>query len=130
MASFSSGVDDAARQIQGMVADFIRYANGGDAKSLTDAFYADDAQLLPPNAAPINGKASIMQFWKAFLAEGATDIGLETVQVSSSGDLAYEVGKYKAAIAGNRQEGKYVVIYRRQQNGRYQAIVDMFSPNA
>ncbi len=130
MASISTGLDDAARQIQGLVADFVRYANAGDAQSLTDAFYSEDARLMPPNRPAVNGKAAITEFWKAFLASGVTDTNLETVEVSGSGDLAYEVGKYNAVIAGNRQDGKYVVIYRRQLNGQYQAVVDMFSPNA
>ena len=51
----------------------------------------------------------------------------------STGNYKRIVGTGNAdwvSMAGAPQEGKYLVVYRRQQNGRYKAIVDMFSSNA
>jgi ketosteroid isomerase-like protein len=130
MATTSTGLEDATQQIRAMDAEFVRNANSGNADALVEAFYANDAQLLPPNAAKLSGKPAIAEFWKGLIAAGASDVQLETTVISASGDLAYGVGRYKFKMAGEPQEGKYVVVYRRQQNGRYRAVVDMFSSNA
>ena len=130
MAAIPVSRDDAAEQIRAMDAEFMRNANAGNADALVEAFYANDAQLLPPNSPKVSGKSAIAQFWQGFIAAGASDVQLETTEISASGDLAYGVGRYKFKMAGAPQEGKYVVVYRRQQNGRYRAVVDMFSSNA
>jgi ketosteroid isomerase-like protein len=130
MAAIPVSRDDAAEQMRAMDAEFARNANSGNANALVEAFYANDAQLLPPNSPKVSGKPAITQFWQGFMAAGASDVQLETADISASGDLAYGVGAYKFKMAGAPQEGKYVVVYRRQQNGRYRAVVDMFSSNA
>ena len=130
MATSSPGMGDAAQQIRAMDAEFVQNANAGNADALVQAFYADDAQLLPPNAPKISGKVAIAEFWRGIIKAGASDVSLDTTEVSTSGDLAYGVGKYKFKMAGAPQEGKYVVVYRKQQNGRYKAVVDMFSSNS
>ncbi len=86
--------------------------------------------LLPPNSPPVTGKAAIRDFWKAFLATGVSEVVLETGNITSSGDLAYNVGKYAFTASGARQSGKYVVVYRRQPNGAYRAVADAFNSNA
>jgi uncharacterized protein (TIGR02246 family) len=99
------------------------------------AFYADDATLLPPGSPMIKGRAGIQAFWQSFLAAGAAEPVLHTVSVESSGDLAYEIGTYDAIVpkAGGgteRSSGKYLVVWKRQADGRIAMVGDMFSPNA
>jgi ketosteroid isomerase-like protein len=130
MSTATTAPSDAARAIRALEADFQRQANANDAAALTEGFYADDAQLLPPNTPLVSGKAAIRDFWKAFLAQGITEVILETGNVYASGDLAYGVGKYGYTASGSRQTGTYVVVYRRQANGAFLAIVDSFSSNA
>jgi uncharacterized protein (TIGR02246 family) len=130
MSTATPGTSDAFRAVRALEAEFQRHANANDAAALTEAFYADDAVLLPPNAPQASGKAAIRDFWKAFLATGISDVVLDTGNVSSSGDLAYGVGKYGYTSAGARQSGKYVVVYRRQSNGSYRAVADAFNSNA
>ena len=97
---------------------------------MTEALYADDATLLPPNAPAVHGKPAIQEFWQAFLAAGVSDVILETGDVRASGDLAYGIGKYGFTAGGARQEGKYLVVYQQQADGSYKAIADMFNANA
>ena len=130
MATSSPGLGDATQQIRAMDAEFVRNANARNVDALVQGFYADDAQLLPPNAAKVSGKQAIIDFWKAFIGAGASDVSLDTTDISASGDLAYGVGRYKFKMAGAPQEGKYVVVYRKQQDGRYKAVADMFSSNS
>ena len=72
MSTATPGPNDAARAIRALEAEFQRLANANDAAAMTEAFYTDDAILLPPNAPQQNGKAAIRDFWKAFLAQGVT----------------------------------------------------------
>jgi uncharacterized protein (TIGR02246 family) len=130
MSTAAVSSNDAVRAIRALEAEFQRNANAGDAAALTEAFYADDAVLLPPNTPLVNGKAAIRHFWKAFLASGVSEVVLETGNVSWSGDLAYSVGKYGFTASGARQAGKYVAIFRRQSNGVYRAVADAFNSNA
>ena len=130
MATTAPGADAVTRQIQDLDRDFERHANAGDAQALTEAFYAPDAHLLPPHAPKFTGRAAISEFWKNVIAAGASDVHLNTTEVSVEGDLAYAVGGYTFTLGGATQEGKYVVVYRRQADGRYLAAVDSFSPNA
>jgi uncharacterized protein (TIGR02246 family) len=130
MSSAATPFQDIDRVVRALDADFIRNANAKDAAAITDGFYAEDAQLLPPGAPPIRGRAAIRAFWEVFLTKGATDILLDTEQVVASGDLAYGTGRYEMTMGGERHEGKYVVVYRRQEDGGYRAVVDAFNSNA
>jgi ketosteroid isomerase-like protein len=130
MSTSIPSLSEAARAVRALEAEFERHANAANAADLTEAFYVEDAQLLPPNAPVVTGKKAIREFWAAFLATGLSDVSLETGAVSASGDLAWGVGKYGYTASGVRQTGKYLVVYRRQPNGNYKAVADMFSGNA
>jgi ketosteroid isomerase-like protein len=121
--------NDAARVIRALDAEFARHANAGDAAALTDAFYAEGAHLLPPNTPQVTGRAAIRDFWKAFMSAGVKDVVLDTAEIYASGDLAYGVGKYSYSQGGAKHTGKYSVVYRRQANGGFQAVVDSFNSN-
>jgi ketosteroid isomerase-like protein len=130
MSSAASGTPDIAQLIRALDTQFMRLAKAKDAAGLTEAFYADDAQLLPPGAPLMRGKDAIRAFWTEFMKVAGPDVTLETRHVESAGDLAYGVGQYTGTIAGAVQQGKYVVVYRRQADGGYKAIVDCFNPDA
>ena len=108
----------------------MRHANAKDAAALTEVFYADDAQLMPPNAPLMRGKAAIRDFWTEFMKITGTDVVLDTYDVSATGDLAYGIGRWKGTLQGKAQKGKYLVVYRRQADGGYKAIADIFNGDA
>lgn len=105
----------------------MRLANAKDAAALTEAFYAEGAQLLPPNAPMVKGKAAIRDFWTAFMQVAGADVALDSYDITEMGDNAYCVGRFSGTIHGQKQQGKYVVVYRRQSDGGYKAIVDIFN---
>ena len=130
MATTTTNLDQAARAIQALEADFARRANGTDMRALAEAYYTDDAILLPPGTPPVRGKQAISQFFQGMHDAGSTDVVLTPHTIRSSGDLVYSVGDYSHKMAGQAQEGKYLVVYQRQADGSYRAIADSFSPNA
>lgn len=111
---------------------FVRHANAKDAAALVSAFYAADAKLLPPNAPLISGTGPIRDFWQGLLDAGAVDVSLDTTLVDMSGELAYGVGQYSFTLPSasggrTRDQGKYLVVYRRQTDGSWKVSADMFS---
>ena len=131
MSTAAGSLGDATQAIRALDAEFERLANARNVDALVEAFYAEDACLLPPHAPQVNGKGALRDFWKNFIATtNPSNIKLQTADISSSGDLAYGVGKYSFTASGSQQIGKYVVVYRRERNGGYKAIVDSFSPDS
>lgn len=130
MSGIAVRTDDLATTIRISDETFLRNIAAGDVEALVDNFYATDAVILPPGAPRITGREAIVAFWKGMLGMGISKMSLETTEVSSSGDLAYGVGRYGLSVGGHDQVGKFVVVYRRQADGNYRAVVDSFSPDA
>jgi uncharacterized protein (TIGR02246 family) len=85
------------------------------------AFYPAEAVLMPPNAPTVRGKDSIRDFYRELYAQGGTDLELETRDVRGQGTMAYEAGTYSlnrrpAAGSATRDRGKYLLIWRHQNN--------------
>lgn len=103
----------------------------GDATALV-ALYAEDATLLPADSDMIQGKQGIEEFWSGSLQMGIKDAVLTTLDVSGSGDLAYEIGKFALTIQPEDQEpmeqkGKYVVVWKQQEDGSWKLHVDIWN---
>lgn len=133
MATTSAATSEATRAIHAMDLEFMANVRAKDAARLVDAFYAEDARVLPPNHPAVQGKAAIRDLWQGVLTSGVADVALDTTHIEVSGDLAYGIGAYVMQIeprGGPRteQEGKYCVVYRRE-NGNWKAVADMFSAN-
>jgi len=112
--------------------EFIRNVNSGDVEALVSAFYAEDAQLFPPNAPLMGGHAAIRECWRGMASAGLKISVLDTKRIEESGDLAYGTGAYELTLSAPgggtiADQGKYVVVYRRQQDGTWKAVADIFN---
>ncbi len=87
--------------------------NAGDAAGIA-ALYAEDGTLYPPNAAPVQGRTAIQEFWQGFIDTGVK-AELETLDVQVDGDLSYEVGAFTdlAPDGSEVDDGNYIVAWRR-----------------
>ena len=120
---------DAIHQLD---AEFMKAASAKSAASLVKAFYAPDAVLMPPNHPIVEGRAKIQGFLQALIDSGLTSIKLDTTTIAGAGDLAYGRGRYSLTISPPsgtpvQDAGKYVVVYRRQANGAWRAVTDIFN---
>ncbi|MGH9905916.1 MAG: YybH family protein [Pyrinomonadaceae bacterium] len=134
VASLSFGQSAATQKaIEANNKRFVEAFNKGDAAAVA-GFYAADAKVLPPNGPIIEGKPNIQEFWQGLIKIGAKIQALDTVQVDSRGDLAYELGKYSFTIpqAGGQSvtdQGKYIVIWKRQ-GGTWKLVQDIWNTNS
>lgn len=118
----STSSNDADAYIRTAADRFVRAFNAGNSDAVT-AFYADDAVLLLPNAPIARGKASIRGMVVAVAGQHPTlEFGPD--RIAQSGDMAYETGHYTMTTGGNRDQGNYVAVWRRQSNGDWKMVAD------
>jgi uncharacterized protein (TIGR02246 family) len=97
----------------------------------SSSYYAEDGVLMAPGAPIASGQEEIQKTWAGMLATPgfALSFAPAKVTVSRSGDLAYEVGDYE--MTTNDKKGKpqtvrakYVVVWGKQADGKWKALVD------
>jgi uncharacterized protein (TIGR02246 family) len=100
------------------------------------SYYAPDANLFPPNEPLVSGTDNIRAYWKKVFAGPVLDFsgGPTHIEAARSGDIAYERGTYTlttkdAQGTSQTQVGKYVVVWKKQPNGNWKAVADIFNPD-
>jgi len=122
----ATGQPDVESAIRALGDGFVRHFNAADADQLVQAFYAEDARLLPPNHPMVTGRSQIREGLQGFFAAGLGEIAIDTAEIGCSGDLAYRIGTYSMGKPAP-DRGKFIDIYRRQADGSWKCIADMFS---
>ena len=126
-----AGLTDADRAaIDSAGQAFARNALAGDFAVLTRAHYAEDAVVLPPNMPAATGHAAIEAMFKTFPPITAFQIRNE--EVEGAGNLAYVWGRYTMTMsppgaAAIADTGKYLEIWRKQSDGSWKSVRDMFN---
>lgn len=100
----------------------------------TVSYYSDDALVMPPNIPTLTGKEPIRALWKSMLGSPSFSGGWQAtkVEVARSGDMAYVSGNYefKESDAGGKpitDKGKYLEIWKKQADGNWKCVADMFN---
>ncbi|HVA94499.1 MAG TPA: DUF4440 domain-containing protein [Candidatus Dormibacteraeota bacterium] len=101
----------------------------------TLSFYADDAWVNPQNAPIAKTADERRSVWAAFFATpGLSDMqgDITRVEVARSGDLAVEYGTFSMTI--NNKKGKptpvtekYMVAWKKQPDGKWKAVGDIWN---
>lgn len=105
----------------------VRAAIEAATRQLIDAFgqrdaagcaslYTEQGAMLPPNADIARGRQAIQDVWQGIFDAGLTAFRVESLEVESAGDLAYEMGRYTLYAGDNdvADEGKYILIWKRE----------------
>ena len=127
----NKAVREARAAIEAANAKFSEAFARGDARALA-AMYTSDAIAFPPDGEMIRGNEAIGEFWKATRDGGVQSAVLTTVDVGTSGDVAYEVGTVSLAIQPSGKEpstavAKYVVVWKRQSDGSWKLHRDIWN---
>ena len=121
------------RAIDARHAEFVRHLNTGDVDRLVATYYAADAHLLPPHRPMVQGADQIRAAFRSMLEAGPFEIAsLETAVVDGAEDMAVAIGTYRSTIrppAGEpiRDTGKYFEEWRRQADGSWRCVADMWN---
>ena len=112
------------------------WSKAAGAKELdkTASYYSDDALVLPPNMPAIQGKQGARAMWQGMFSVPGFGGGWKVtkVEVARSGDLGYVTGSYELSEsdAGGKpttDKGKYLEVWKKQADGSWKCIVDMFN---
>jgi uncharacterized protein (TIGR02246 family) len=105
--------DEVRDAVEAGNAAFIAAFLRGDSTAVSQ-LYTVDAQVIAPGAPVANGRPAIAGFWQRSIDAGTKDVKLQTAEVESAGDLAYETGTVRlVAKDGTTSEARYVVVWKR-----------------
>jgi uncharacterized protein (TIGR02246 family) len=98
--------------------------------------YAADGTLAGPGTAPLSGSQAIGALVRSMVADPAfrLEFAHDRLEVASSGDLGYTRGHFALTTTDPRarapvtMRGTYLTVWRKQADGRWQAVEDMVTP--
>ncbi|MCU1272687.1 MAG: Ketosteroid isomerase-like protein [Bryobacterales bacterium] len=96
--------------------------------------YADDASMFVPNEPIAMGKPAIRVEWTKMTSNPgyALSFSPSRVDVAKAGDMAYEFGVYSLMLTGPdgkpiNDRGKYVVVWKKQPDGKWKVVADIIN---
>jgi ketosteroid isomerase-like protein len=116
--------------VEGLKAELVHAFERGDAARAA-SLYEPGARLLPPGAGVITGADAVLSFFEKRIAAGSDGGELETVRLDEYGDVAVEEGRY-GRRAGEQllDSGKYLAVFRRQPDGTWRWVTDMWNSDS
>jgi uncharacterized protein (TIGR02246 family) len=101
----------------------------------TVSYWANNAFVMSPGQAPLNGKQSIRQMVTESFKTPGFQISWQpqNVEVSESGDMAYLIENSQVSFTDSAGKpitinSKAVTIWRKQADGTWKNVVDISSP--
>ena len=114
----------------------LAFSKAGQSRDLEKflSYYAEEASMYPPNQPRAAGKQAIRQTLSQMFALPSASLVIEPgkVQAARSGELGYVSGAYRFSFkdpqgAPVMDQGKYLVVYRRQADGTWKVVEDIFN---
>ena len=119
--------------LRNLDAEWSKAAGAKDLEK-TASYYTDDAIILPPNMPTIQGKQQARAMWQGMFSVPGFGGGWKAtkVEVARSGDLGYVTGTYELSetdASGKPMvdKGKYLEIWKKQPDGSWKCVADMFN---
>jgi uncharacterized protein (TIGR02246 family) len=125
-----AGLSDADRAaIRQSGENYAKSVNAQDSKGAA-ALYADDAIVLVPNHAAVEGRAAIQAWMET--PPPVSNFQMQSLETEGQGDLAYDRGTYSVTMtpagAGPIEDhGKYLTIFRKQADGSWKVVRDIWN---
>ena len=113
---------DIKKAIEDKNAAFNKAYNQGDA-----AVCVNDVRMLPPNQPMLRGRKELEEFFQGLIGKVGGTTSNHTVEFGVDGDLAYQVGTFVIEDTKTPEQGKFVEILRRQQDGSWKVSVAIFN---
>jgi uncharacterized protein (TIGR02246 family) len=132
----ATGATDAGAVRQGIDAanaKFVDAVKRGDTTMAIADNYADDAIVMNPGTESWRGREAIRKGFSGMAtAMTVKEFNLKTDDIALGGDLAVETGTYEMTgqPKGGKEmkdKGKYVVVWKRQADGSWKIVRDVFN---
>ena len=112
--------------LQRVLSDYeAAWQNRGDASALA-ALFVEDGFALSPGRPPVRGRRAIRE---RYAAGAGAPLALRAIAYGVDGRLAYVVGAF-APQAGDPDQGKFVLVLRLEDDGRWRIVSDIENGNA
>ena len=111
---------------------YLKAINDGDLAALS-RLTTDDHLMMMPNRPPVEGKAANDAINGRAFEQFRFDETWTPLETRVSGDLAYQRGTFitratpKTGGEGRSIAGKFLRIYRRESDGSWRMVIDMFN---
>jgi len=96
------------------------------------SYYAADASFYANGVPLVKGQPAIREVIAGLMSLpgfALTVTGTNT-QVSAAGDVGYITGTYELKLASGVEKGKYVTVWRKQADGNWRVVEDIFNADA
>lgn len=128
-------LDSTTRDLQLLEEEFMRCIRRRDAERLVETFYAPDAELQAPGRPLANGRAAILAWFRQEYDNGLIDLRREANHFEAEQSLACASGRFQLTRETHpgilcTKEGHYTVVFRRQGDGHWRAVIDSFTPGS
>ncbi len=134
--ALAADMDANAKVLAKLDDDWSKAAVAKDVDRIA-SFYAEDAIAYPPHEPAAIGRTAARKVWAAYFADKTFTISWKTLhaEVAGSGDIGYTTGTYEASFAGPdgklvKEQGKYVCAWKKQKDGNWKAIHDIWNVDA
>jgi ketosteroid isomerase-like protein len=114
-----------------LIQDFARRLESGDTAGLACDFYAEGARLVPPAYYAIIGRDPIRRFLQSMVDEGLYRVQFEVTGIEAAHAAVYALGRFELEVSREagppaRETGMWLVLFRRQRDGAWQAVEQVF----
>jgi uncharacterized protein (TIGR02246 family) len=121
--------DTAAQEISVASRAFSAAYVRGDTTALAD-LYTEDALLLPPGR-EVRGRANVALFFAPIPDRQNLSHAMESEELEITGAVAVDVGTWQntwriGKAAEQSASGRYLVVWRRGEDGRWRIAYDMW----
>jgi len=135
-SAVAADMDAQAKALAKLDDDWSKAAATKDADRVA-SFYAEDAIAYPPNEAVAIGRPAAKKVWAAYFSDPTFTISWKAdhAGVSKSGDLGFTAGAYEDSYRGTdgkvvTEKGKFLCTWKKQKDGTWKAIHDMWNSDS
>jgi len=95
--------------------------------------YAPDAVFLQPTGERIAGAPALRNLFQNIMASFDSNLNLHSQNLETSGDLAFDSGDFQESLtaiatgAKITSKGSYIIIFKRQPDGSWQIVQQVFT---
>lgn len=101
------------------------------------SYYVENAISMPPNSQMLKGREAIKGWMDQMMKSGMklSDVKFATTDMDAAGKIAFTVGTYEMTVTKPepmgtmKDNGKYVSIWKQQQDGSWKVYAEIWNTN-